>query len=359
MRLLRVRLRNVGPFEDVALTLGDEVTDDDGITTATTRPLTVLFGGDGTGKTSLLSALALTRPGYALPPLPGAREGRRAEPESTWNAAEWILGDDDPSRPHPLLVTSPSAVLTGESAETAAARRREQALFDRRAQGEGGFVFVSFSGARWFSRAPNMLTTPDRSILRYDVRQPASFDDPTRADLARETKQILAYAAVGSALGRGRAEHARLVQLDTALHEVLDIALAPFGYTYAGVSPVTLEPEARDERGRVVAFDALPRAAKHLTAFVALPLRALAAAYAGAETPREREGVVVIDDAEAQQDPALLRALPGILRGALPNVQWLLATASTQLAIACASSEVIALRRTSEARVELGTGMFH
>ena len=34
------------------------------------RPVTVLFGGDGTGKTTLLTALALTRPGHALPPSP-------------------------------------------------------------------------------------------------------------------------------------------------------------------------------------------------------------------------------------------------------------------------------------------------
>jgi hypothetical protein len=324
--------------------------------------VTVLFGGDGTGKTTLLASLALTRPGHAIPPLPppgSTRESRSAD-APPYVATEWLLSEDDPERPHPLIVASPAAILPGETPETAAVRRREQALFDRRAQHDGGYVFVSFSGARWFSRVPNMLSVPDRSILRYDVRQPnTSFDDPTRADLTRETKQILSYAAIGAALGGNRAEHQNLVQFEAALREVVDVVLEPFDLVYGGVSPTSLEPQARTARGGVVPFDAIPRAARHLMAFVALPLRALFAAYPGSETPREREGLVAIDDAESQQDPALLRALVPLLRRALPNVQWLLTTSSTQLALACDASEVIALRRTSTSRVELGEGLLH
>ncbi len=374
MRLLRLHVHNVGPFDDAVLRLAtpepdiDDTTDgapspDEPATellAANPRAVTVLFGADGTGKTSLLAALAQTRPGNALPPLPPAgREPRPAGDGPAWAAAEWLLGEDDPERPHPLVVASPAAVLPGETPEAAAARRREQALFDRRAQTEGGHVFVSFSGARWFSRTPNMLTAPDRSILRYDVRQPpATFDDPTRADLTRETKQVLAYAVVGAALGAGRAEFDHLSRFESALREAIDVVLEPFDLRYAGVNPTTLEPQARSARGGLVSFDALPRAARHLVAFVALPLRALFAAYPGSDTPREREGVVAIDDVESQQDPALLRTLVPLLRNALPGVQWILTTASTHLALACDANEVVALRRTSS-RVELGEGLLH
>ncbi|MDF2693574.1 MAG: hypothetical protein K0S65_1957, partial [Labilithrix sp.] len=314
MRLLRVSIHDVGPFQNTVLQLappepaeasstdeGESSTEIAPLFATAPRPVTVLFGGDGTGKTSLLSALALTRPGHVLPPLPmstsALREPRAAGESPPYVATEWLLGEDDPERPHPLLIASPAAVFPQESPEAAAARRREQALFDRRAQQEGGYVFVSFSGARWFSRVPNMLSVPEKSILRYDVRQPnTSFDDPTRADLTRET---------------------------------------------------------------IVPFDAMPRAARHLVAFVTLPLRALFAAYPGSELPREREGVVAIDDVESQQDPAILRSLVPLLRRALPNVQWLLTTASTQLALACDAGEVVALRRTSPSRVELGEGLLH
>jgi hypothetical protein len=380
MRLLRVLLHNVGPFQDAVLSLataepevgegdvdGAETDPTNANTTAndvgrpvmpvSPRPVTVLFGADGTGKTSLLSALALTRPGHALPPLPLTTPTSERPP---WVATEWLLGEDDPERPHPLVVASPAAVLPGESAEAAAVRRREQAIFDRRAQHEGGHVFVSFSGARWFSRVPNMLTMPERSILRYDVRQPtATFDDPTRADLTRETKQVLAYAVVGSALGAGHAEFHHLTRFEAALREVVDVVLEPFDLVHAGVNPTTLEPQVRSARGGLVSFDNIPRAARHLVAFVTLPLRALFAAYPGSDTPRERECVVAIDDVEGQQDPALLRALVPLLRRALPNVQWILTTASTQLALACDAASVVALRRTSSTRVELGEGLLH
>jgi hypothetical protein len=363
MRLASVRLHNVGVFEDTTVHLADgtapEGDADDATETRTPRPVTVLFGADGIGKTTLLTALAVTRPGYALPPTPYARTTTAAPEGPAFVVTEWFLGTDDPERPHPLVVASPIAVLDGEAADTAGARRREQAIFDRRAQGEGGFVFVGFSGARWFSRAANMLSTPERSILRYDVRSPTSFDDPTRADLTRETKQVLAYAGIARALGADRAAYTHLARFDAAVRDVVDIVLTPFGFAYSGVSPTSLEPEWTDPSGRVVGFDALPRPARHLVAFGALTLRPLFAAYPDAEDPRQCEGVVAIDDIESQQDPALLRVIIPLLRRALPNVQWILTTASTQLAMACAPGEVVALRRNGATRIEVSEGILH
>lgn len=396
MRLASIRLRNVGVFEDTTVRLtvgpapdvaaiggvvagggsGSETSDEEESLEIAEpfmpRAVTVLFGADGVGKTTLLGALSVTRPGYALPPSPypgpprpqaalALASGGAAAPhdEPAFVVTEWVLGDDDPERPHPLVVASPSAVLAGETTESAGARRREQALFDRRAQHDGGFVFVGFSGARWFSRAANMLSVPERSILRYDVRHPASFDDPTRADLTRETKQALAYAGIAHALGGDSAEYTHLARLDAGMRAVADVMLEPFGFTYAGVSPISLEPEARDTSGKIVTFDALPRPARHLVSFGALTLRALFAAYPHAESPTESEGVVAIDDIESQQDPAMLRGLVPLLRRALPNVQWILTTASSQLAMACDPSAVVALRRDETKRIEVGEGVLH
>jgi hypothetical protein len=354
MRLAAVRLRNVGPFGDATLGF-TEVRDD---APQAPRPLTIVFGGDGTGKTTLLSALATTRPGHALPPLAPGRPLGVTPDQPSWVRTDWLLGDDDPERPHALVVTSPSAVLDGETPELAATRRREQAIFERRAQAEGGHVFVAFSGARWFSRSANMLTTPDRTLLRWDVRQAATFDDPTRADLTRETKQVLAYAAIARALGAGRAEHEQLARFEAAVRDAVDVVLEPFDVRYIGPSPTTLEPELRAERGRIVGFEGLPRPARHLVAFATLTTRALFAGYPGAEAPRESEGVVAIDDAEAQQDPALLRHLVPLLRSALPGVQWILTTSSSQLALACEPRDVLALRASREG-VEVGEGLLH
>lgn len=359
MRLLHVRLRNIGPFVDTELELSRAPLTE-AAPEAEEGGLTVFFGGGGTGKTLLLSVLAMTRPGHALPPLPVhlSQAKDRTSDEPSYAVTEWALGDDDPARALPLVVTSPSAVLPDETPEQTTGRRREQTVFDRRAQSEGGFVFLTFSGARWFSRTPNMLTSPERTLLRHDARAPSSFDDPTRADLTRETKQVLSFATIGRALAEREGGSERLVRFDTALREVVDVMLEPFDLRYAGVNPYTLEPEMRDGAGRTFPFDALPRPARHLVAFGALSLRALAAAYPNAEHPRVTEGVIAIDDVESQQEPTLLRALLPLFRRALPNVQWLLTTASTQLALAAGPSNVVALRR-SESAIEISEGHLH
>lgn len=365
MRLASVRLRNVGPFEDTTLRFsgsesgGDEARAD---LAAPPPPATVLFGADGTGKTTLLSALATTRPGNAVPPLPhtthGGHASVRSAEEPSFVVTEWLLGEDDPDRPHPLLVASPTATLEGEAADVAVARRREQAHFDRRAQAGTGFVFLAFSGARWFSRSAAVLTTPDKNVLRYDVRQPATFDDPARADLTRETKQVLAWAAVSKALEARGASDGRFSRFADAMHEVVDLMLSPFGLAYRGVSPSTLEPEAATPDGRLLTFDALPRSARHLVAFGALSLRALHAAYPAAERPREREAVVAIDDLELHQDATVLRAVPGLLHRALPGIQWIFTTSSAQLASDL--GEVVTLRRAQgDSGVEVSADVLH
>jgi hypothetical protein len=320
------------------------------------RRLVVLFGGEGVGKTSLLAAIASTRPGHAVAIARGVGGEPPAVGETPFVVADWFLGDDDPARPHPLRVVSPNAKLPGERDEAVILRRKEQALFDRRAS-EGGFVLVALSGARWFSRTPVLLTTPERTVLRHDVRAAAGFDDATRADLARETKQVLAFAAVSAALGAGPRTPGAVAfrVLDDALRETLEALLEGTGISYTGTSPRSLEPVFAFGH-REVELDDLPRSARHRVAFGALTLRALAAAYPGRD-PRVAEGVVLLDDLEVQQDTRTLPALPGLLRRALPRVQWIVTTASPHVAAGCEVSEVLALRRMpGSAHVELYAG---
>jgi hypothetical protein len=303
------------------------------------RRLNLLFGGEGVGKTALLAAIASTRPGHAVVQTPASRSE-----DAPLVATQWILGDDDPMRPHPLRVVSPNARLPGEREDAALLRRREQALFDRRAS-EGGFVVVAFSGARWFSRSTIVLTSPERGVLRHDQRASASFDDATRADLAREVKGTLSFSAVSAALAGPvpAPEHLRFCAFDRAVREALEVLLEGTGAAYLGTSPRTLEPLFALEH-RTIDFDDLPRSLRHRVAFGAITVRALAAAYPH-KNPRTAEGVVLLDDLEVQQDTRLVAALPALLSRALPRVQWIVTTASPQVAAACDATEVIALRR--------------
>jgi hypothetical protein len=342
--LSQIHVAGVTGIERLTLPLDDA--------SGTPRRLVVLFGGEGVGKTSILAAVASTRPGHAI--VQGASPPDEPPP---FVAADWFLGDDDPARPHPLRVVSPNAKLPGEHDDAVLMRRREQAIFDRRAS-EGGFVVVAFSGARWFSRTPVLLTTPDRTVLRHEARAAAIFDDATRADLARETKQVLAFAAVSSALSASAAEerdHRRSHLLDRALRETLAVLLEGSGAVYLGTSERSLEPTFV-LADRAVEIDDLPRSLRHRIAFATLTVRALAAAYPGKD-PRDAEGVVLLDDLEVQQDGRVLAGLPALLRRALPRVQWIVTTASPQVAAGCDVSEVMALRRMpGSTRVELHQG---
>ncbi|MBM4362972.1 MAG: hypothetical protein FJ104_09850, partial [Deltaproteobacteria bacterium] len=79
MRLASLRLTRVPPFGDVTLPFADE----DGAP----RSVTVLLGGGGVGKTSVVGAIASTRPGNTSALGPGGEAGPLA-------VASYILGRD-------------------------------------------------------------------------------------------------------------------------------------------------------------------------------------------------------------------------------------------------------------------------
>jgi hypothetical protein len=348
MYLLRAELHGVGPFEHLEFSLVDEQEQP--------RRLLVIQGGGGVGKTSLLAAIGTSRPGNTT--VQQARTEAQRAVESAppaWVAADWWLGQDDPERPHPLRVASPNAKLPGTD-DKELTRRREQVLFDRVA-GEGGFAFLSIAATRWFSRQPIVIAAPSRGVARYDVKQPMTLDDATRSDLARETKQALAYAEIGAALGERRSleTETRLDLLGPAMQKVVSPLVALAGFSYEGLDAVSWEPMFRGPEGARVPFDALPTRARHLVAFGALSVRTLWAAYPDRD-PRLAEGVVLIDEVDLHQDPAVAPKLPGALRAALPAVQWILTTSSLGVASAAAPGEVLALRASAEGRVELHAG---
>ncbi|HET9954410.1 MAG TPA: hypothetical protein VFQ61_07895 [Polyangiaceae bacterium] len=337
MRLVRAVVASMGPFDRVSVPFADEH--------GQPRSLTVVHGGSGTGKTSLFQAIATTRPGHAV-----AQMARHHAPSAVVPSAacEWLLGMDDPARPHPLYVASPNVRWLPEE-EAEGLRRREQGYYDRVAQ-EGGFALLALSGARWFARQPLVLSAPARTVARYDVRAPLATDDAARAELSRETKQALAYAALSAALHtRGDNEEPRFDLLGQAMHEVVDRVAALAGLRYRGIEPHSFEP-VFTEIGASLAgaptwlFDTLPTRARHLVALAALSVRTLWAAYPERD-PRESEGVILVDDVELHQDEHVLRELPGVLVEVLPRAQWILLTSSAVLAASVSVDDVVALRR--------------
>jgi len=326
-------LVGVGPFEKLALPFADEA--------GAARAMTVIHGAAGVGKSSVLAALASTRPGHCV--VQPARWEQAEHTLQPFAACDWALGQDEPARPHALSLVSPNARLSMND-EQEALRRREQALFDRLAS-DGGFAFLSIPSTRWFSKQPLNISAPSRTVARYDVRASAAADEATRSDLARETKQALAYGAISSALAASRlASERRFDLLGAALQSALEALLAPVGCAYRGVDPFTFEPTfSVPGLGREVPFDALPTRARHLAAFAALSVRTLWAAYPDRD-PRDSEGVIAIDEVDLHQDGHVQQQLLPAFREALPGAQWILTTTSSLLAGSADARAVLALR---------------
>jgi hypothetical protein len=272
--------------------------------------------------------------------------GAEAPAEAAYAVADWLLGQDDPERPHGLRLATPGArIFVDDHPESL--RRREQVLFDRAAR-EGGFVLVTLPSTRWFSRQPMALTSVTRSVGSYDVRSTQSFDDGSRSDLTRDTKQALGYAAIAAALNREQVMgQASLRLLGEATADVVERLVRLSGFSYAGLDPTSFEPRFKAHTGASRPFDELPTQARHLIAMGALPLRALWAAYAGRD-PRECEGVVLVDEIELHQDSAVQACIVPTLRELLPRVQWIVTTTSALVASSADTREVQALRRLPE-----------
>jgi energy-coupling factor transporter ATP-binding protein EcfA2 len=348
MYLASVRVRNLGPFDDVTLPFVDAE--------GAPRLTTVVLGDSGAGKTTLLAAIACTRPGLAITP-PRARDGVPAS--SAFAACRYRLGEDDPARPHDLVVASPAAELEELPNETLA-RRREQAHFDKLAQ-ERGFCVISLSAARWAARSPSIGVTPDRGVAGLDQRSLSTFDDATRADLCRELKQSLVSAVTVAALTSLQAQGMARLR-DSSIpappprtspamleqYRATFATLLPDGeVSFEGVDPNGYEPLFRDASGRLLPFDELSFGIKNRLIIGGILLRRLALAYPGRD-PRNCEGIALIDELEAHLPQRRQREIVDVLRRAFPRLQLIITTQSPLLLEGRAHDEVIVLSRDLE-----------
>jgi len=354
MYLTSVRLRNIGPFDDVTIPL----VDDDGHP----RLTTVVLGDSGSGKTTLLAALASTRPGFCANP-PKMRSD--VAPSEAFVVARYRLGDDDPARPHDLIVASPNADL-GEHPTDANVRKREQALFDRQAQ-ERGFCVIPLSTARWAARLAAGGASPERPISAMDHRAHATLDDASRADLAREVKQALVNAVTAAALAAyqrtSRASEPRepregtissmlpppppsrtAVPMHDIFRSTFALLLADSDASYEGVDATSFEPLFRDQSGRIVPFDDLAFGTKNRILMAGVILRRLALAYPG-KNPLDCEGIALIDEVEAHLPQRRQREIVDVLRRAFPRLQLIVTTQSPLVLEGRAHDEVVVLSR--------------
>lgn len=345
MYLERLRVVGLGPFDELELDLCERPGEP--------RLLTVVHGDGGTGKSTLLSAIAATRPAHHV-----VQTSVWRRPGTTpHSVCHWRLGAEDPERPHPLKLSTPGISVEVDEHEEQL-RRREIVHFDRVVAEKGGFAFVGLPGTRRFPRANLVIGDPARTVLKVDNRGAPGFQDPNAVELTRAIKLILAYAAIATALaGNSKGESGADPRvLGVVMKEALDEVLALVGFTYRGLSPRTFEPRFESSSGEILPFDALPMQARQLVCFASIPVHQLWAANNYAD-PRGCEGVIAIDDVELNLSMSVQLELLASLRRVLPRAQWILATSSPVLAHAAPLGSMVTLRRNPESdRVEAYEG---
>ncbi|NJK31039.1 MAG: hypothetical protein HC927_00750 [Deltaproteobacteria bacterium] len=328
-----MRIVGLGPFEDLELDLCERPGEP--------RLLTVVYGEGGTGKSTLLSAIAATRPGHHVVQTSVWRRPS-CNPHSI---CHWRLGAEDGERPHPLKVSTPGFSVESDEHEEQL-RRRELVHFDRVLADKGGFAFIGLPGSRRYPRANLVIGDPARTVLKPDIRGAPGFQDPNGVELTRAIKLILAYAGIASALaGNGKGESGADPRvLGVAMKEALDELLGLVGFVYRGLSPRTFEPRFESPAGEILPFDALPMLVRQLVCFASIPVHQIWAANEYAD-PRTCEGVVAIDDVELNLSDAVQLELLASLRRVLPRAQWILSTASPALAHSAVLGSTVTLRR--------------
>lgn len=345
MYLERARVVGLGPFHEIEVDFCEAPGEP--------RLLTVFHGEGGTGKTTLLAAIAATRPAnHVVQTSVYRRPGGKPHAVCAWR-----LGAEDPDRPHPLEVATPGVRVEAEDKDEQL-RRREVMHFDRMLAEAGGFAFVGIPGGRRYPRANMVLGDPSRTILRPDARGAPGFQDQGGVELTRPVKLILAYAGMSAALvGTAKGESGADPRvLQAALGAALDELLGLIGFVYRGLSPRTFEPRFEAPTGEILPFDGLPIQARHLVGFAAICVHQLWVANRGAD-PRDCEGVILIDDLDLRLATSVQLEVLDSLRRVLRKAQWIVSTASPVLAHAAIMGSTVALRRNpSSAHVEAFEG---
>ena len=333
MYLERARIVGLGPFDQIEVELCERPGEP--------RLLTVIHGDGGTGKTTLLAAVAATRPVNHV-----VSTSIWRQPASKPHViCDWRLGSEDPDRPHALVVATPGVSAEADD-QTEQLRRREVMHFDRVANESGGFAFVGLPGTRRYPRSSMIIGDPTRTVLRPDPRGAPGFQDSNSVDLTRPIKLILAYAGIATALaGDSRGESGADPRcLAAALGEALDELLGLIGHHYRGLSPRTFEPRFETPGGEVLPFDGLSIQARQLICLATVPVHQFWVCNRGTD-PRHCEGTVLVDDLELNLSETVQLELLAGLRRILPKAQWVVATASPILAHAAALGTSVTLRR--------------
>lgn len=330
-RVTRLRLESIGPFDSLDLVLYDRKADDE---FQGNSPWSVIFGGNGVGKSSILRALSLVLAGDAPAALDAGRRLLRAGASQGLievQVGEQVLRTRLVRDRATVIVTSsqPTPVQTGNALVLG---------------------FPALRGAR--SSEPSGPSAM------------AEVSDPDPADLVAlisgdvdnrlgDFKQWLVNILVQADKGSERA-HGMRTLLDAIISDMVPgqiHALAPLAKDDFVIRVVT--PEG------VIPFDDLSQGMASIFNWVGLLVQRLFTICDRSEQPQHEPAIVIIDEIDAHLHPEWQRRLVTLTRRHFPQLQVIATSHSPLLAGALRRHEMAVLERNIETnRVErlIGVG---
>jgi predicted ATP-binding protein involved in virulence len=326
MRLTRVKLRNIGGFETLDMPLDER--------------LTVLVGVNGSGKSTVLAAIAQTL---------------RATLDST----------DGESLSYRLRrgCSQGGVELVGDHRE-----RVRHAYFDIHTRADLRIVAESRGGLLEDAELPLPVACmfPDRRAA--DDRTPSAADleawgpyttyaaaFESRTDFEQVFRWFREREDVENEVHRTDPNHAdaQLVAVRRAVEAILSTS---GGSTYTNLhvrrpkhAPSELLPQRRahleiDKDGQPLAFDQLSEGERTMVAMAADIARRLAIADPGAEEPLAGNGVVLIDEVELHLHPQWQAEILDRLLATFPGIQFIVTTHSPLVVTSVAVDQLRVLR---------------
>ena len=328
-RVSRIRLQNIGPFDDIEIAVSDGRAPSDGKTSADdVSPWWVLFGGNGVGKSTILRSLAVVLAGETPA---SAAAGRR------------LLKSE---RPHGLIeVQIGSLVLT---TRIQSERSSVIVTHSQKSPVEDGITLALGFPALRGARTPD----PTGPSARTEIREPEPADlhhliasevDGRLADFKQWLVNTLASAEKDP-----RASEMRDL-LNKIIREIIPgqiDALAP-------LRPGDFVIRVQTPDGEVP-FDELSQGMASIFNWVGLLVQRLFTICEHSPRPQDEPAIVIIDEIDGHLHPEWQRRLVPLTRKFFPNLQVIATSHSPLLAGSLRRHEMAVLARDEETgRIEI------
>lgn len=309
-RLKRVRLANIGPFEELDLELDPH--------------WNALLGDNGVGKSSILRAIAL------------ALCGKDAEPY-----ADRLIKCGQPSGRITLDLTDGSRNTTDLYRTTAGPNIK--VLSQRELVGAEQWLAIGFPPLRqvdWtLLNGPQMRQTTPYTSPGDLLPLVKGAIDP-RMDDFKQNIINLDYRVSKERDGRSR-------KLLKELFDLIGCAAVGMTLRLGSINPQTWEITVVTDDGEVP-VESVSQGTQSLMGWLAMLLQRLYEVYGEARSPRKKPALVLVDEVDAHMHPAWQQSIVRSLSEFFPKVQFIATTHSPLVVTELGSNQVYVLRRDVE-----------